>query len=337
MGNSGRRAWVRIGAVAAVSGALAAMAALTPVGPAGASVAPKVLVPAAAGYRFVTLGSDRDATFNELLGINKAGVIAGYFGSGTKGHPNKGYVIDRPYAQRDFIGENYPHSAQTQVTGLNDDGVIVGFYATQNSASLVNGNFGCYEAGGHFHEVNFPTADNASPPVNQLLGVNDHDVAVGFYVNSAGEELSYTYNINTKRFTRVLQPGVPPGKAALNLIATAINNDGDLVGFYLTGKRTNAFLLKNGHFTQLAAAPNAVATQAFGVNDADWVVGTYTTSSGATYGFLWRPGHPYIVGIEDPKGIGTTTLNGINDQGDLVGFYIDSAGNTDGFIAYPES
>jgi hypothetical protein len=34
--------------------------------------------------------------------------------------------------------------------------------------------------------VNFPTGNNASPPVDQLLGVNDHDVAVGFYVDSAG-------------------------------------------------------------------------------------------------------------------------------------------------------
>jgi hypothetical protein len=34
--------------------------------------------------------------------------------------------------------------------------------------------------------VNFPTGDNASPQVDQLLGVNNSDVAVGFYTNGQG-------------------------------------------------------------------------------------------------------------------------------------------------------
>jgi len=341
MGNAGVPAWLRNGAAAvAVAGTLAAIASLAPVGLAGVAAAgtvPGRSVPAAAGYRFVTLGSDRDATFNELLGINKEGVIAGYYGSGAKGHPNKGYVIGRPYAQRDFSAETFPHALQTQVAGLNDDGVTVGWYSTQNNANMNDNNFGFYEAGGHFHEVNFPTTDNASPPVDQLLGVNDHDVAVGFYIKANGDESSYTYSIKSGRFTRIVEPGVPPGQG-LNLLGTAINNNGDLVGFYYgTAKRQNGFFLKKGHFTQLTVGPNAVDTLPLGVNDADWVVGVYTTSSYATHGFLWRPGHPYILGIDDPNGIGTTAINGINDEGDLVGFYVDSAGNTRGFIAYPRS
>jgi hypothetical protein len=39
--------------------------------------------------------------------------------------------------------------------------------------------------------------------------------------------------------------------------------------------------------------------------------------------------------VDDPKGIGTTTVNGVNDFGQLVGFYVDGAGNTDGFLATP--
>ena len=39
--------------------------------------------------------------------------------------------------------------------------------------------------------------------------------------------------------------------------------------------------------------------------------------------------------MDDPHGIGTTTINGVNNAGDLVGFYVDSAGNTDGMIALP--
>ncbi len=84
----------------------------------------------AGGYQFVEIGSHNDRTFNQLLGINNNGRIAGYFGSGAVNHPNKGYTINAPYAQGDFRSENFPGSVQTQVTGLNDGGVQVGFYAT---------------------------------------------------------------------------------------------------------------------------------------------------------------------------------------------------------------
>ena len=65
------------------------------------------------------------------------------------------------------------------------------------------------------------------------------------------------------------------------------------------------------------------------------MAGTYTVSGGATHGFLWRPGHGFTLGIDDPNGVGTTLLNGINDENDIVGFYTDPAGNTDGLLAYP--
>src|SRR4051794_31731419 len=44
----------------------------------------------AADFSFKTLDDPADPTFNQLLGINDSGVIAGYFGSGDAGHPNKG-------------------------------------------------------------------------------------------------------------------------------------------------------------------------------------------------------------------------------------------------------
>jgi hypothetical protein len=37
--------------------------------------------------------------------------------------------------------------------------------------------------------------------------------------------------------------------------------------------------------------------------------------------------------VDDPNGIGTTTINGINDKGQLVGFYVDGNDTTIGFVA----
>ena len=92
---------------------------------------------------------------------------------------------------------------QTQVTGLNDNGVTVGFWSSMNTASQVNNNFGFYSLDGrNFHTVNFPTSDNATPPVDPMLDVNDSDITAGFYTDAQGINHGYTYNIGRPR-----QPG----------------------------------------------------------------------------------------------------------------------------------
>jgi hypothetical protein len=319
-------------AVGTLAGAGSALAAGKPAGAASATAA------AAGGYQFVELGSHNDRTFNQLLGINNNGRIAGYFGSGAAHHPNKGYTINAPYAQGDIKSENYPHSVQTQVTGLNDDGVQVGFYSNSNTASGVNNNVGWY-FNGSFHKVAFPTGNNAKPPVDQLLGVNDHNIAVGFYNNSVGVSRGYTYNIKTRAFKLVTEPGAPTGGKAPNLSANAINNAGDVAGDYTTsGGTVDAFLkLAGGSFHKIAV-PGASSTVALGLNDNETVVGFYTDGTGGgatTHGFIWRIGGSLTTKVDDPNGIGATTLNGINNEGDIVGFYVDSKGNTDGLLAYP--
>jgi hypothetical protein len=286
-------------------------------------------VPAAqTSYRFETLDNAHDVTFNQLLGINNKGLIAGYFGSGAQNHPNKGYRLYAPYGQRNYVNENFPGSVQTQVTGLNDNGVTVGFWSSMNAASMSNNNFGFWEQNGKYHTADFPTGDPASPPVDQLLGVNDHDVAVGFWTDGQGNNHGYEYNIKTHRFSTVSYKGD-------SLTAAAINNRGDVAGVYSpTAGATDGFIKIGRTFIQLSV-PGSSSTMALGVNDHDEVVGVYsvgTGSSAAMHGFTWKPGQGFTT-VDDPHGIGTTTVNGVNNAGDLVGFYVDAAGNTDGFLA----
>ena len=299
---------------------------------AGQSMASQMI----AGQRFTTVDNQTDPTFNQLLGINNFGQIAGYFGSGAQGHPNKGYVLTLSHHMPSYQSENFPNALQTQVTGLNDAGVTVGFWSSQNTSSMMNNNFGFYAWGGQFHSVNFPAPHNATPPVNQLLGINDRGVAVGFYTNSMGNNRGYEYNIHTQRFSRVLVPGAPSRlRNGPSLTAAAINNHGDVAGFYTaSGGMTDAFLKTAGGTFVTLAYPGAAMTQAFGVNDHDEVVGGYTTGSGnaaKTFGFTWTP-HSGFKTISDPQGKGATTINGVNDAGALVGFYADAAGKTHGML-----
>jgi hypothetical protein len=59
---------------------------------AGAARASTTSASYATSYRFETLNNAHDVTFNQLLGINDEGLIAGYFGSGAAGHLNQGYL-----------------------------------------------------------------------------------------------------------------------------------------------------------------------------------------------------------------------------------------------------
>jgi hypothetical protein len=315
-----------------------ALAAAAPVVGAGALAGPALANSqhGASKYTFTTLDNQADTTFNQLLGINQHGLIAGYFGSGASGHPNQGYVLTAPYGQGNYRNKNWPESTQTQVTGLNDRGVTVGFWSSTNKGGG-DDNRAFVAVHGYFIDGDFPTNSPASPPVDQLLGANDHNVAVGFYNDANGDTHAYAFDIRRNVFTEIMPAGITGPTAA------AINNRGDIAGFGTdaTGDSSNgqtvAYLLRRGGQVTVLSVPGSSLTQALGVNDNDEVVGLYQVGTGdnaMTHGFTWTPWGGFKT-VDDPNGVGATTINGLNDQGQLVGFYTDSAGNTDGLMATP--
>ena len=225
----------------------------------------------------------------------------------------------------------FPGSAQTQVVGLNDDGITVGFFSTMNAANVADdNNIGFWREDGQYHAVRYPTRNNAMPSVNQLLGINDSGTAVGFYNDAKGNAHGYAYNLETGRFKLITVRG------ATSLTATGINNNGTAAGFYTSAQgATDAFIQYHHGRTITIAFPGASATQAFGLNDEGEVVGTYTIGTGnnaVTHGFTWMNGT--FTTVNYPKA-SSTTINGVNDEGDIVGFYTDAKGNTDGFVGLP--
>ena len=318
------RKHVAVGILAAAVAASGGALALLP-GTAQADAAPHRA--AAVSYRFATLDDQADPTFNQLLGINSHNVIAGYFGSGVAGHPNKGYVLNPPYGQANYVNENFPGSAQTQVTGIDNLGNTSGFWVTKNGT-----NHGFVEWNGVFASYNDPRTPHVAGSVNQLLGINNAGTAVGFYTDAAGNNHAYKVNQATGVFQAIKIPG------SVSTQATGINNLGDIVG---TAKDAagnfSSWLLKGGHLTAYQF-PGGSNTQAFGVNTKDQIVGSYTDGSGVSHGFvLTNPMGPvsHWRSIDDPNGVGSTVVNGINTAGDLVGFYTDAAGNTHGMLATP--
>ena len=315
-----------------------ALAAAAPVIGAGVLTSPALAHGGGSRYQFQRIDNGADPTFNQLLGINQNGVIAGYFGSGAMGHPNKGYLLFNRHSQPQYLNENWPQSTQTQVTGLNDNGVTVGFWSTMNTADEMNDNRAFVTYRGYFVDGDFPTDNGASPPVDQLLGVNDRNIAVGFYNDAGGDTHAYKFALRGSRFTEVTPAGLTGPTAA------GINNHGDIAGFGTdaTGDSSNGqvvgYLLRPGGQVTVLDVPGSSMTQALGINNSREVVGVYaigTGDSAMTHGFTWTPNGGFQTLVDDPNGQGATTINGLGDRGQLVGFYADAAGNTHGFLATP--
>lgn len=272
---------------------------------------------------FTTIDNNADPTFNQLLGINDSGEIAGYFGSGAQGHPNQGYTISAPYTE--FVSANFPGSVQTQATGINNNGVLSMFWSNTNTGT--DANFGGIREGASpftFVSVNDPLV-GSSPPVNQVLGINQSMIAVGFYNDANGVSHGFTYS---GQFIAVNVTG------STSVVAAGISNDNMICGFFTNAAgHTQGFVKpKSGVSLTTLAVPDASVTQLFGINDGGIAVGTYVDASGLSHGMAYNLATGKITHLDDPNGTMGTVLNGINNKGEIVGFYTDAAGNTHGLL-----
>jgi hypothetical protein len=308
----------------------------------GAVLAP---IPAQAGYSFETHNDHAQPpfmglTFTNLLGINNSGLIAGFYGSGAAGDPNKGFLLTLPNA---FTAENFPGSMQTQMTGLNDTGTFTGYFYKTNGGVSVDNQFGFYLKGSTFVEVNNPNTPTSTPSgiliENQLLGVTNKDLAVGFY-NTVGMDATgphavshgYTYDIATKTFSKNIDE---PNAGTTNggTVAAAINNSGEIAGFFTDSSGVQHGFIDNGGVFTTVSAPGANGTQLLGLNDKGIAVGVDVIGT-VLHGIIYNTATKAFTTLDPPGSMGTT-LNGINDRGQIVGFFVDPMMNTDGLLANP--
>jgi hypothetical protein len=304
----------------------------------------------AAGYIFETINDPAQppfmsTTFTNLMGINSSGdLIAGFYGSGQAGDPNTGFLLTLP--SKTFTPDNatFPgllppfHVAQTQITALNDNGIRTGYTYPTNNGVLVDFQFGFYEKGGVFTMVNNSKTPDCSIPKacdkgviteNQLIGVNNEDIAVGFYNDSHGNSHGYTFDIKTNTFSADIND-----PNAVSTVTAAINNSEEIAGFYTdsTTGVIHGFIDNGGSFTTVDPL-GATETEVLGLNDKGIADG-FAVIGGVQHGILYNSLTKMFT-ILDPPGSTSTTLNGLNDAGDVVGFFMDAAGNTDGALGTP--
>ena len=277
-------------------------------------------------YRFTTLDNPADPHFNVLWGINDAGVIGGYYGSGGAQDPFNGYILKPPYTSSDYTIENYPGAAQSQVIAIDKSGQTLGYEIDQTG----NGeNF-----------VDWKGTFSLQP--KPLYGLNASGKSVYTHYPHRGQVgygFVYIFDTRTGKSKRYFN------SESYGIGAYAINDEDDVAGTqanrFVPGEWAWVVLggTKYMFGATLPEPENSVLIVPFGINNNGVVVGEIEELyTGRTHGFIL----PNVVSkpisdvLDDPSGMGHTIIHGINDAGDVVGQYTDANGDTHGFLATPQ-
>jgi probable HAF family extracellular repeat protein len=194
-----------------------------------------------------------DSLSSQALGINDFGSIVGV-AYGPAGDHRSFLYADGIYAE-----VNVPTATSTAVFGINNNGLMSGFF------SDALGYHGFIGDGEHFTAIDVPGSLGTL-----AYGLNDLGQVVGRYADSAGGQSGFVYSDgNYYSF----------GIAGSNFMNPfAINNLGSIVGYYGAENGPQSFLLSDFSFSAIDAPPhtagNTVVTIAYGVNDFNQVVGT---------------------------------------------------------------
>jgi len=163
----------------------------------------------------------------------------------------------------------------------------------------------------------------------QGYGINTKGDVVGYYLNSSGLTQGFLYSGGT--FTDI----GPSGDVS---IANAINDKGLIVGAY-TDPNTSiqyGFLYDGTNYTKLLPSSSCAgtATQAWGINNKDWIT-IYCLNSGGTYdGYITKNKGKTYTKIDDSSETDGTIVHKINSTGSVCGTGINSSGTEDGILYY---
>ena len=276
-------------------------------------------------FNFSTLNDPGSTTFNRVMGVDQLGQIVGYYGRGTASDPSDGYSSLVPYTK--FQSVDYPSAIDTVPTSLSDTRILAGYFVDSTKGHHTWGFMKNRGIWSQYKDYRTPKGPNS---VNELLGVNDSGIAVGFYIDSYGNDKPY--ELATNGYHAISPPG------AKSAMATGINQLGDISGTetLASSSGTVGWILRSGTFTDFAY-PDAKSTEALSINFQDQIVGYYVDSKG-THGFILTnpqsPNQRTWQSVDEPDAApGTTVITAMNNHHQICGYYVDKYGNTNGFTA----
>jgi uncharacterized membrane protein len=180
---------------------------------------------------FVPLGGSTAVAF----GINDKGTVVGQFVTSTA---TPGFIRVN---NKSFIEINAPSGPNVvNAQSINNKGLVVGFY--EGTDGQVHGFMANEKTAKNGVLTGTAIADPTIPAVpgepgatfvfSQVLGINDHGIAVGYYGDSTTSQHGFIYNTNTGQYTFLDDPSEAFSNGVEVTQITGINNSGEITGFY---------------------------------------------------------------------------------------------------------
>ena len=163
-------------------------------------------------------------------GISNAGVVVGYYWNNVAG-PELGLLRFHGFFQVSSGVHRLDGPNPNDIvfpTGINSHGIIIGTMLRNvqpdNSAAAEQAFFRTPD--GVYHDVEGPDGELVT-----LTGLNDNGQAVGTFTAAAGGQQAFVFDTTTATLTILPRPTAD----TVELLPTAINNSGDIVGAYGEG------------------------------------------------------------------------------------------------------
>jgi probable HAF family extracellular repeat protein len=234
---------------------------------------------------------------------------------------------------------NYPGAVST--TPLADNLTEVGGFYEPPSGN----NFGYLENHNKLGRERFLSIQPAGSEDSWISGINSHNVAVGGYCMLPQPcdfpQGQHGFTFDHGKYTTIDYSPVARTAVASSVLF-GINDLGQMVGGYCNtssvcpalaqSAANGGFLYDRGQFRALRY-PGAQFTEAYAINNAGQIVGTYDTMNNGPHSYLYQNGA--FTNIDFPQSA-TTSASAINNKGVVAGFYALSDGSVHGFLRYKD-
>jgi uncharacterized membrane protein len=168
------------------------------------------------------------------FGINDKGTIVGQF---VTANATPGFIKNG----RSYITINAPSGPNVvNAQGINNKGLVVGFYV--GTDTQVHGFMANQKVAKNGAITGVAIADPTIPNVpgepgatfvfSQILGINDHGIAVGYYGDSTTSQHGFLLNTRTGQYTFLDDPSEAFNNGVEVTQITGITNSGEITGFY---------------------------------------------------------------------------------------------------------
>ncbi len=170
------------------------------------------------------------------FGVNDQGTIVGQY---VTANATPGFI--KGMRGKGFTTINAPSGPNVvNAQGINNKGLVVGFYVgtdgqdhgfMTSQRSAKNGTL----TGTAIADPTIPSVlgeSGATFVFSQVLAINDHGIAVGYYGDSTTSQHGFIYDTRTGQYTFLDDPSEAFGNGVEVTQITGITNSGEITGFY---------------------------------------------------------------------------------------------------------